>query len=136
MRAVERFNAQLERVAEVGVVIVVGALLAQVEFRGEVLWFVPLLFLLIRPTAVLVGLAGTRVSRSQQRLMAWFGIRGVGSVYYLMYAISHGLDEPTAKHLLSVTVAVVVASVLAHGISVTPLMHRYERRRARQSSSA
>jgi NhaP-type Na+/H+ or K+/H+ antiporter len=135
MMAVQRFNAQLERVAEVGIVIVVGALMAKVEFRAEVLWFVPLLFLVLRPSAVLIGLVGTRVSRSQQRLMAWFGIRGIGSVYYLMYAISHGLDEPTAEHLLSVTVAVVVASVLAHGISVTPLMHQYERRRARRSHS-
>lgn len=135
MMAVQRFNAQLERVAEVGVVIVVGALIALVEFRAEVLWFVALLFLVIRPSAVLIGLVGTRVDRSQRRLMAWFGIRGIGSIYYLMYAISHGLDEPTAKHLLSVTVAVVVASVLAHGISVTPLMHRYERRRARQRPS-
>ena len=135
MMAVQQFNAQLERVAEVGVVIVVGALIALVEFRAEVLWFVALLFLVIRPSAVLIGLVGTRVDRSQRRLMAWFGIRGIGSVYYLMYAISHGLDEPTAQHLLSVTVAVVVASVVAHGISVTPLMHRYERRRARQSPS-
>ena len=135
MMAVQRFNAQLERVAEVGVVIVVGALIASVEFRAEVLWFVPLLFLLIRPSAVLIGLVGTRVNQSQRRLMAWFGIRGIGSVYYLMYAISHGLDEPTAEHLLSVTVAVVVASILAHGISVTPLMHQYERRRARRSHS-
>jgi NhaP-type Na+/H+ or K+/H+ antiporter len=133
MTAVQQFNTQLERVAEVGLVIVVGALMARVEFRTEVLWFVPLLFLVIRPSAVLVGLAGTRVNQSQRRLMAWFGIRGIGSVYYLMYAISHGLDEATAEHLLSVTVAVVVASVVAHGISVTPLMHRYERRRARRS---
>jgi NhaP-type Na+/H+ or K+/H+ antiporter len=133
--AVQQFNAQLERVAEVGIVIVVGALMARVEFRVEVLWFVPLLFLVLRPGAILIGLLGTRVSRSQQRLMAWFGIRGIGSFYYLMYAISHGLDEPTAEHLLSVTVAVVVASVLAHGISVTPLMHHYERRRARRGHS-
>ena len=133
MMSIQQFNTQLERVAEVGVVIVVGALLAQVDFSVEVLWFVPLLFLVIRPLAVLIGLVGTRVTRSQRRLMAWFGIRGIGSIYYLMYAISHGLDETTAKHLLSVTVAVVVASVLAHGISVTPLMQRYERRRSRQT---
>ena len=63
-------------------------------------------------------------------LIAWFGIRGIGSVYYLMYAISHGLDEANADYLLSITSAVVVASVAAHGVSVTPLMQRYERRRA------
>ena len=135
MKAVQRFNAQLERFAEVGVVIVVGALLAVVEFRVEVLWFVPLLLIVIRPIAVVLGLVGARVGRSQQALMCWFGIRGIGTIYYLMYAISHDLDEATAQHLLSVTIAVIVASVIAHGISVTPLMNRYEsRRRLRRTS--
>ena len=65
----------------------------------------------------------------QRLLMAWFGIRGIGSVYYLMYAISHGLTGVQADLLVSLTLAVVVASVVAHGISVTPLMRRYEKRR-------
>ena len=135
MNAVQRFNAQLERFAEVGVVIAIGALLAVVEFRVEVLWFVPVLLLVIRPLAVWVGLIGTRVGRSQRNLIAWFGIRGIGSIYYLMYAISHGLDESTSQHLLSLTLAVVVASVVAHGISVTPLMRRYEKRTKTRSNA-
>lgn len=62
--------------------------------------------------------------------MAWFGIRGVGSLYYLLYAISHGLQPELALLLLlSITLAVIVASVIAHGISVTPLMKRYETRK-------
>jgi NhaP-type Na+/H+ or K+/H+ antiporter len=134
MRAVERFNSQLERFAEVAVVLAVGALLATVEFQAEVLWFVPVLFLLIRPAAVYVGLWGTRVEAPQKRLMAWFGIRGIGSIYYLMYAITHELDATLADRLLSITLAVVVASVVAHGVSVTPLMKRYEqRKRGRRS---
>lgn len=130
MDAVQRFNAQLERFAEVGVVLAVGALLTTVEFRPEALWFVPLLFLVIRPLAVYLGLAGMTgqvMQPRQRRLMAWFGIRGIGSIYYLMYAISHGLDGGEARTLISLTIAVVVASVVAHGVSVTPLMNRYER---------
>lgn len=132
MQAVQRFNAQLERFAEVGIVLVVGALLAVTEFRSEVLWFIPVLFLVIRPLAVYLGLLGTRVEPSQRRLMAWFGIRGIGSIYYLMYAITHALEPRLAERLLSITVAVVVASVLAHGVSVTPLMQRYEQRKSGQ----
>jgi len=131
MNAVQRFNSQLERCAEVAVVIAVGALLSVVEFKAEVLWFVPVLFLVIRPIAVWIGLMGTRVGRDQRMLMAWFGIRGIGSIYYLMYAISHGLDSSSASHLLSITIAVVVASVTLHGVSVTPLMLRYEKRHKR-----
>ena len=126
MREVERFNAQLESFAEVGIVLAVGVLLATVQFRAEVLWFVPLLFLVIRPAAVAIGLVGTQVRGSQRRLMAWFGIRGIGSLYYLFYAISHEIDRGTGQRLLSITVAVVMASVIIHGVSVTPLMRRYE----------
>ena len=130
MREVQRFNAQLESFAEVGIVLAVGVLLASVRFRVEVLWFIPLLFLVIRPASVAVGLLGTGVKGSQRRLMAWFGIRGIGSLYYLLYAISHEIEPALAQRLLSITVAVVVASVFAHGISVTPLMKRYEKRKA------
>jgi sodium/hydrogen antiporter len=130
MHEVQRFNAQLESFAEVGIVLAVGVLLASVRFRTEVLWFIPLLFLVIRPAAVAIGLVGTQVHPSQRRLMAWFGIRGIGSLYYLFYAISHALEPALAQRLLSITVAVVMASVIVHGVSVTPLMRRYEGKKA------
>ena len=129
MREVQRFNVQLESFAEVGIVLTVGVLIATVRFRTEVLWFIPLLFLVIRPVAVSIGLIGTHVRGSQRRLMAWFGIRGIGSLYYLLYAVSHKIEPVLAQRLLSITVAVVVASVIAHGVSVTPLMRRYESRK-------
>ena len=128
MRAVARFNSQLESFAEVGIVLAVGVLLATVKFHSDVLWFVPVLFLLVRPLAVYAGLVGTPVKGAQRNLMGWFGIRGIGSLYYLLYAINHGIEPALAERLLSLTLAVVVASVVAHGISVTPLMSRYEAR--------
>jgi NhaP-type Na+/H+ or K+/H+ antiporter len=130
MRAVERFNSQLESFAEVAIVLAVGVLVATTRFRAEVLWFIPLLFLVVRPVAVYVGLLGTPVKGSQRRLMGWFGIRGIGSLYYLLYAINHHIHAALAERLLSLTLAVVVASVIAHGISVTPLMAHYEARKA------
>ena len=129
MRQVERFNSQLESFAEVAIVLVVGVLLATVKFRSDMLWFVPLLFLVIRPISVAIGMLGTDAKPAQRRLMAWFGIRGIGSLYYVLYAISHGIKPELAQQLLSVTLTVIVASVIAHGISVTPLMKRYEARK-------
>lgn len=132
MQQVQRFNSQLESFLEVAIVLAVGVLVTSVKFRSEVLWFVPLLFLVIRPLAVTVGLVGLQageVKTSQRRLMGWFGIRGIGSLYYLLYAISHKIEPVLAQRLLSITLAVVVASVIAHGISVTPLMKRYEERK-------
>lgn len=127
-----KFNSQLERFLEIGIVLALGALLASVDFRYDVLWFVPLLFLVVRPLAVGAGLLGTQVVGSQRRLMAWFGIRGIGSLYYLFYAINHDLNSALAEQLLSITAAVVVGSVVLHGISVTPLMESYEARKKRR----
>jgi NhaP-type Na+/H+ or K+/H+ antiporter len=123
--AVLGFNEQLERIAEVSVVVVIGALLLTVGLPWEVAWFAPLLFLVIRPVAVLLGLLGSRTRPAQRTFIAWFGIRGVGSIYYLMFAISHGLPEPDARRLTAVVLVVVAISIVVHGVSVTPLMERY-----------
>lgn len=129
MSAVESFNAQLERFAELAVVIAIGALLAVVPFRNEVLWLIPLLFLVIRPLAVYAGLIGAPATGTQKVLMSWFGIRGIGSLYYLMFAITHDVDGRFAADLVSLTIGVIVASIILHGVSVTPLMTRYKRLR-------
>ena len=129
MRQVERFNTQLESIAEIAIVLVLGVLLASVQFRYEVLWFVPLLFLVVRPLSVYIGLVGVAVRPSQRHLMAWLGIRGIGSLYYLLYAINHKIEPALAQQLLSITAAVVVASIFVHGLSVTPLLQRYEKKK-------
>ena len=86
-----------------------------------------------------LGLAGSSATASQRVLIGWFGIRGIGSLYYLMYAINHGLDPALAGVLTSLTLSVVVASIVLHGVSVTPLMAMYERtidrRRQRSATS-
>lgn len=126
------FNEQLDRIGEVAIVITIGALLWAVEWDYARWWFVPLLLLLVRPLAVALGLAGSRSSGHQRWLIGWFGIRGIGSLYYLMYAINKGLDPELADMLTALTLSVVVTSVVVHGISVTPLMAAYERRAKRK----
>jgi NhaP-type Na+/H+ or K+/H+ antiporter len=133
MEAVQGFNAQLERLAELVVVMVAGAMLSYTYVPHRAVWFVLLLFFLARPVSVWLGLLGaTSVSRDQRILISWFGIRGVGSIFYLMYAINHGLPEPLAKELIAITLTTVAASVLLHGISVTPLMSLYASRKTRR----
>lgn len=126
-RALLLFNEQLERIGEVAVVVLVGAALTIVGFAPQAVWFAPLLFLALRPLAVLAGLMAAPVSRLELIYTSWFGVRGIGSVYYLSYAITHGLDPATGRTLAAVTLSVVAISVVVHGLSVTPLMGRYER---------
>ena len=67
--------------------------------------------------------------RDQRLLIGWFGIRGIGSIYYLLYAIGQGLPGPLAQLMLSIVLTAVAASIVVHGISVTPLMNLYSARR-------
>src|SRR5205085_2937688 len=108
--AVLGFNEQVERIGEVAVVVLLGGVLATVAPAPELWWFLPGLLLVIRPLAVLLGLVGSRTSGLQRGLMAWFGIRGVGSLYYLVYAAQHGLDLDQARRLGSLTLPVVAVS--------------------------
>lgn len=123
--AVLGFNEQLERIGEIAVVLLLGSMLSLKLVPPEAWWFVPLLFCVVRPLATSIGLIGARVSKTQRRLVGWFGIRGIGSVYYLMYAIVHGISPDMAWRLTSLTFTVVATSVLLHGLSVTPLMNFY-----------
>jgi NhaP-type Na+/H+ or K+/H+ antiporter len=132
MQEVQNFNDQLERIAEVAIVLVVGAMLAFIDLDNRAVWFVALLFLVVRPVAVWVGLLGAPVSRDQRVLISWFGIRGIGSIYYLMYAVNHGLPGLLVNELIALTLTMVAASIIAHGISVTPLMDRYAKRKSRK----
>jgi len=126
-RAVLGFNEQVERIGELAVVITIGALLWSVAWHATAWWFVPLLLVLIRPVAVGVGLRHSSASSGQRWLIGWFGIRGIGSLYYLMYAINHGVPESVIQPLVALTLAVIVTSIVVHGVSVTPMMAAYER---------
>ena len=91
---------------------------------------------MIRPVSVWLGLVGSRSTIPQRALISWFGIRGIGSIYYLMYAINHGLPKVLAEQLVAITLVVVSTSIVVHGISVTPLMLLYARRQRGRSDQA
>lgn len=122
------FTEQLERIGEAAVVLLLGGMLSAAFLPREAIWFLPLLFLVIRPAAVYAGTVGAGATPAQRRLIAWFGIRGIGSVYYLTYAMQHGLPEALGRTLAALVLAAVAVSAVVHGISVTPLMKRYTRR--------
>ena len=123
------FNDKLEHVLMASVVVLVGGVLTTTHITVEVLWLAPLLFLVIRPLAVAIGLAGSPVTGVRRSLIAWFGIRGIGSIFYLTYAIGTDLAAASAERLTGLVLCLVVASIVVHGISVAPLMRWYERRR-------
>lgn len=135
MNAVGSFNQQLERFAELAVVIALGAMLPVARLDWPVAVFLVLLFLVVRPAAVMLGLAGSRVSTRERALMAWFGIRGIGTIYYAAFAIDHGLPEGVSEELMGLALSAVAVSIVIHGVSVSPLMNLHVSRRAAHRST-
>ncbi|RYG26529.1 sodium:proton antiporter [bacterium] len=124
------FAEQAERILEFGVVLVLGGLLTYADVGWRSILFVSAMLLLVRPLAVLGTYGGRGTLPRLRPYVAWFGIRGIGSLYYLFYAVSHGLPKDLGRSLLGVTLATVAVSVVVHGVSVTPIMRRYARERA------
>jgi NhaP-type Na+/H+ or K+/H+ antiporter len=123
------FALEIERIGEVTVMLIIGSLLSSIQLDWRLPALIAVLFVIVRPLSSELSLLGSAASPGQRRLMSWFGIRGVGSFYYLLYAIEntpHGAAARFAPWVLGV----IAASVVVHGISGTPLMDRYQRGKA------
>lgn len=125
------FTGLLERLLEVGTILLLGSML-RIEplwtFGGQTFLIAGLLIFLIRPIAAWISTIGTGLRPTTRWLYGWFGIRGVGSLYYLSYALSDGVSGQTGAQLSWITFFTVTLSVVLHGVSATPLMNWYEKR--------
>jgi sodium/hydrogen antiporter len=121
------FKEHLERLSELMLVLLVGGTLFLDSWSWRAVGLALFLFVVARPVSVLIGLLGTRTSWPMRGMVGWFGVRGIGSLYYLMYAIQHGLPEDLAVDLVGLTLIAVTLSIVVHGISVKPLMNRFLR---------
>lgn len=123
------FNRQLEHLAEFVMVLLIGLLVSHTGISLEGILIAVFLLLIVRPLAVFAVLVRTHLTRQQKSLLAWFGIRGVGSVYYLAFALQYQWDAVLAQDLTRIVATVLAVSILVHGISATPLMDLYFRKR-------
>ncbi len=126
-QTVSEFSFDVERLAELCVTLLIGTMLTRATFSVPALGTALLLILLIRPLSVYLSTIGMRLRPAQRRLTAWFGIRGIGSLYYLAYSLAHAPDMAHADLLLQITLCTVVVSIVLHGSTATPLMARYQR---------
>jgi NhaP-type Na+/H+ or K+/H+ antiporter len=121
------FKEHLERLSELTLVLLLGGAASAAAWRWQA-WSVALFLLLVaRPGSVMLGLARSHTSLRLRGMAAWFGVRGIGSVYYLCYAINHGLPHALARELADITIVVIILSIVAHGMSMQPLLKRYWR---------
>lgn len=114
-----------EKFSELAVLLLVGTALTTAIFTepGTAgLLLVGLLLLVLRPAIALASLKGADGTRRERHFVAFFGVRGVAAVYYVAFAAASGALAPGDAATIWWTVAaVVVASVLLHGVTATPL---------------
>ncbi|MDQ3202041.1 MAG: cation:proton antiporter, partial [Pseudomonadota bacterium] len=126
------FGGLVERAMEVFLVTLLGVILIS-HWDWRALPIAAVLFCLIRPLCVIAMPWGGLLPMRQRVLIGWFGIRGIGSLYYLFYALNHGLEPSVANVCLNLTLSVVALSILVHGISTQPILARYEQRKKRKA---
>jgi NhaP-type Na+/H+ or K+/H+ antiporter len=121
------FIEQLERLLLLPLLIVFGAalpaLIGQLDLAH--LLIVLLCLAVIRPAAAMLSLHGSGVPMRQRAVIAAFGIRGMGSVYYLAYALNRqGIAE--APVLWALVALAIGLSVFLHGVTATPVMRHLD----------
>ncbi|MEL6580423.1 MAG: sodium:proton antiporter [Cyanobacteria bacterium J06621_12] len=123
------FTEQIEKLLEVTAIVILGTVLLvepMFKYAGQSLLIAGLLFLVIRPLGVWLIMLGSDSPQTTRSLMGWFGIKGLGSIYYLTYALGKGITGEVADQIAWITYTVVILSIVIHGVSAAPLMNWYE----------
>ncbi|MEV4953045.1 cation:proton antiporter [Paenarthrobacter nitroguajacolicus] len=127
---------QLERLMTVVILVLLGGAIARglLEGIGWLELLVAFTFLLlVRPMAGWLGLMGGKTGPRERLAISYFGIRGIGSLYYVAYALSHGNFDAEAHELWALIGLVVALSIVVHGATTAPLMNRLDRLRAAEA---
>ena len=125
------FSDQVERLLMMLLLVLFGGALAN-GLLSSLTWTDALIGLavvfVVRPVAGLIAMLGSGQPMRERLLLAFLGIRGVGSVYYVAWGINHG-DFGDSERLWAVVGFIILLSIVVHGVTATPLLERLARRR-------
>jgi NhaP-type Na+/H+ or K+/H+ antiporter len=130
-RVLHSWVEQLERLLTVVLLLLLGGAIARgllAPLRPVDVAVVAGFLLLVRPLAGWIGLIGGRTGPRERAVIAFFGVRGIGSLFYVAYALGHG-SFAHADRLWAIAGLTVAGSVLLHGITATPAMILLDRTR-------
>jgi len=123
------FAEQIERLLMMLLLVLFGGALAN-GLLDALTWTDALVGLailfIVRPVVGYLSLIGSPLPHRDKIMLAYLGIRGLGSVYYLAYALSHG-DFGNSERIWAITGFIVLVSIVVHGVTATPLMMLIER---------
>lgn len=125
------FSEQLERLMMMVLLVLFGAAAASGELLRALSWnsvvYALLAIFVVRPILAWVSLSGTTCPPFERATISFFGIRGIGSIYYLAFALQkHDFDG--ADTMWSTASLIVLISIILHGVTVTPMMRLIDRR--------
>jgi NhaP-type Na+/H+ or K+/H+ antiporter len=123
------FAEQIERLLMMLVLVLFGGALAN-GLLDALTWTdvgigLAILFI-VRPVFGYLSLVGSPLPRRDKVMLAYLGIRGLGSVYYVAYALNHG-EFGDSERLWAITGFIILTSIIVHGVTSTPLMTLIER---------
>ena len=125
------FSDQIERLLMMLLLVLFGGALAN-GLLASLTWIDALVGLavvfVVRPVAGMIAMIGSRQPMRERLLLSFLGIRGVGSVYYVAYALNHG-EFGDSERLWAVVGFIILVSILVHGVTAAPLLQRLTRRR-------
>ena len=143
-QTLDDFAVLVERLLMAGVLALFGGtlvegLLAPLTWRAAAAGLA--VVLLVRPLTGMVGLLGSGGTWKERSVIAVFGIKGIGSFYYLAFALHEATFEEfellvDANVLWAFTGFVVLVSMVVHGVTATPVMDRLDRIRSERGESS
>jgi NhaP-type Na+/H+ and K+/H+ antiporter len=114
------FNESVSATLQVATFVLFGALVVKTGLDASVaaiVAFIAFMLLVARPAAVLLSFVGTRIPRSEQMFMAWFGPKGVASMLFALLAAES--KAPHGTVVFEVASFVILVSIVAHGLTDT-----------------
>ena len=131
------FSEEMERILVAVLMFLIGAYIASgvlAPLTWESVAVALAVIFLVRPLAGMISFAGHPLPQWDKWVLSFYGIRGIGSLYYLAYAM-HQADFPHAKELWAVVILILVISVIVHGLSAKPAMETLDRRSQRKNAT-
>ncbi len=135
-RKLHDFTDQIERMLVAIVLLLFGGSLVHGILSSLDLYMIlfSLAFvLLVRPVLGLISLVGTKLHVKEKFAISFFGIRGIGSFFYLSFALEQA-QFPHSKELWSILCFIVLLSIIIHGVTATSVMEKLEDRFAKKNA--
>ena len=129
------FAEQIERLLMMVLLVCFGAAIAEGSIFAALSWQVvtvtALALFVVRPLSAWISLAGSPVAPREKAAISFFGIRGLGSFYYVAYALGQA-DFENAPIIWVTVCSMVLVSIIIHGVLVTPVMRHLDQNRSGQ----